>query len=92
MDWLDVDTDRLRQLQADAEEAIQLRAANARLEKMLELDAEGTIAALQCQHWFRTCYRAVVERHIVDIPIHYHTPLEALEAAFVEWEKGEDGG
>ena len=67
--------------------------ANAQLEKMLELVNDGTIHA---GSGLMEGYRALLHGNRVgDIGcgyLSYGTPLEALEAAFVEWEKGEDGG
>ena len=66
----------------------QLQAANARLEKMLELAAEGTIGTVEIES-VPNHFHGLFNGRIINFSSLYNTPLEALEAAYAEWKKRE---
>ncbi len=74
----------------------QLQAANDRLTKMLELAARQIIVAVPLEQFDGSLWRAKYDRagtfwqFVCDANkkcINYLTPVEALKAAFEEWEK-----
>ncbi len=69
----------------------ELRDKNDRLTKMLELAAGGLIGFRESTWMGKTRYRLLVGGSLSSMTDElYSTPLEALEAAFEEWEKGNE--
>ncbi len=71
----------------------EFRDKNDRLTKMLELAANGRIGFREFPWRGKTRYGPLICGSPLSVADElYDTPIEALEAAYAEWEKGKENG